>query len=241
MLKKPFLKRNAEEREELAAAIAPILEQDSLFAAFPSHLDSIAARFTLESAGFDQLMIMQGDTGDKLYIIVSGRVRVTTQPDHLVEERLLRHEEALPGIVKGDSSQNSSNKLTKAAFEGGGANKSVMKEAMTKSADTMRRVFNAGRQERQNRRRSVTEHCDVLGVSGPMECFGEMALLGATHRTATVTTVEPCEFLVLTKQDFLPIIEEANKSREKKVHLLLFHFYFHLILEISIMFDSKLC
>ncbi|MEE8582013.1 MAG: cyclic nucleotide-binding domain-containing protein [Myxococcota bacterium] len=39
------------------------------------------------------------------------------------------------------------------------------------------------------------------------EVLGEMALLGRRRRSATVTTLEPSEFLVVDRDDFIPLLE----------------------------------
>ncbi|MCU0735253.1 MAG: cyclic nucleotide-binding domain-containing protein, partial [Methylotetracoccus sp.] len=41
-----------------------------------------------------------------------------------------------------------------------------------------------------------------LGELGEGECFGEIALMGATKRTATVRCLTACELTVLTREDF---------------------------------------
>jgi type VI secretion system protein ImpH len=42
----------------------------------------------------------------------------------------------------------------------------------------------------------------LLGILGSGECFGEMSLLLGKHREATVTALEECEILRLSKSDF---------------------------------------
>jgi CRP-like cAMP-binding protein len=41
------------------------------------------------------------------------------------------------------------------------------------------------------------------------DCFGEMAVLDAEPRSASVTTLEPCECLMLTQQQLYEAIEET--------------------------------
>lgn len=48
-----------------------------------------------------------------------------------------------------------------------------------------------------------------LAHLGPGTCFGEMSLFDAEPRSASVTTVEPCECLVLTQQQLYEAIEET--------------------------------
>jgi len=48
----------------------------------------------------------------------------------------------------------------------------------------------------------VTAGGGVVASLGPGEFFGEMALLGAGRRTATVTTIAPTRVLVLFGEDF---------------------------------------
>ena len=47
----------------------------------------------------------------------------------------------------------------------------------------------------------------ILSILEPGDVFGEMALLDGEPRSATVTTMEKCSFLVLWRQDFLPFLE----------------------------------
>jgi CRP/FNR family cyclic AMP-dependent transcriptional regulator len=46
----------------------------------------------------------------------------------------------------------------------------------------------------------------VVNTQGPGEYFGELAALGDLPRTASVTTLEPCKFMVLSKETFLACI-----------------------------------
>lgn len=47
----------------------------------------------------------------------------------------------------------------------------------------------------------------ILSILEPGDMFGEMALLDGEPRSATVTTMEKCSFLVLWRRDFLPFLE----------------------------------
>ena len=49
---------------------------------------------------------------------------------------------------------------------------------------------------------AVTEHGDGIATLGAGEFFGEVALLSAGRRTATVTTTQPSRMLVLFGNDF---------------------------------------
>jgi CRP/FNR family transcriptional regulator, cyclic AMP receptor protein len=48
----------------------------------------------------------------------------------------------------------------------------------------------------------------ILSILGAGEVFGEMSLFDGEPRSATVTTMEPCRFLVLRRQAFLPFLEK---------------------------------
>lgn len=48
----------------------------------------------------------------------------------------------------------------------------------------------------------------TLNFHGPGECFGEIALLDDQPRSASVQTLEPCRFAVLTKTDFMCCLAE---------------------------------
>lgn len=54
----------------------------------------------------------------------------------------------------------------------------------------------------------------ILSILGTGEVFGEMSLFDGEPRSATVTTMEPCHFLVLSRQAFLPFLE-------KRMHVML--------------------
>jgi CRP-like cAMP-binding protein len=51
-------------------------------------------------------------------------------------------------------------------------------------------------------------HDVVFSIIGPGEVFGELALLGETARTATVTAIEPCDLMVLDRRDFLAFLRK---------------------------------
>lgn len=48
----------------------------------------------------------------------------------------------------------------------------------------------------------------ILSILGAGEVFGEMSLFDGEPRSATVTTMEPCRFLVLRRQAFLPFLQD---------------------------------
>jgi CRP/FNR family transcriptional regulator, cyclic AMP receptor protein len=51
----------------------------------------------------------------------------------------------------------------------------------------------------------------IFNFMDPGEVFGEIALLDAEPRSATVAAVEPVELLTLQRRDFLPFIEQHPK------------------------------
>jgi len=46
----------------------------------------------------------------------------------------------------------------------------------------------------------------VFNIVGPGEVLGEIALLGGTQRTATVTAIDPCELLIIDRRDFIAFL-----------------------------------
>jgi hypothetical protein len=52
----------------------------------------------------------------------------------------------------------------------------------------------------------------VLGRVGMGEIVGEIAMLDGLGRLATVTTLEPCELLVIQRKDFMPFLEKNPKA-----------------------------
>ncbi len=51
-------------------------------------------------------------------------------------------------------------------------------------------------------------HEIILSMLGPREYFGEMVPIDESTRAASVITLEPCELLVLSKQDFRKCLSE---------------------------------
>lgn len=47
----------------------------------------------------------------------------------------------------------------------------------------------------------------ILRILEPGQLIGEMALLDGGHRSATVTTMDPCRFLVIWRKDFLGFLK----------------------------------
>ncbi len=55
---------------------------------------------------------------------------------------------------------------------------------------------------------------EPLATLGPGECFGEMALLFDTPRTATVRATQACEFLRLSKEDFDTLLAQEPSIKQ---------------------------
>jgi CRP-like cAMP-binding protein len=55
----------------------------------------------------------------------------------------------------------------------------------------------------------VSAHGRTVDTLGPGDFFGEMALLDGGPRTATVTTTTPGQLLVLTRPEFVALLERA--------------------------------
>jgi CRP/FNR family cyclic AMP-dependent transcriptional regulator len=56
----------------------------------------------------------------------------------------------------------------------------------------------------------------VFSILGPGEVFGEVALLGATPRTATVRAIESCRLIAIDRRDFLSLLK-ANPEISVKL------------------------
>ncbi|MCC7221675.1 MAG: cyclic nucleotide-binding domain-containing protein [Candidatus Contendobacter sp.] len=52
----------------------------------------------------------------------------------------------------------------------------------------------------------------ILGAIGPGEIVGEIAMLDGRGRSATATTLTPCELLVIHRHDFMPFLEQNPKA-----------------------------
>ena len=62
----------------------------------------------------------------------------------------------------------------------------------------------------------VTKGGEEIATGGPVEFFGEIALIEDVPRTATVTAKTPLRFFVLTRQSFLRLLDD-NPSVERQV------------------------
>ena len=60
----------------------------------------------------------------------------------------------------------------------------------------------------------------MLGILEPGEVFGELAMLDGGPRTATVETLEPCELLVLRRQDVLGFLEHHPRVMHQLILVL---------------------
>lgn len=52
----------------------------------------------------------------------------------------------------------------------------------------------------------------VLGLLGPGEIFGEIAMLDGRARSASAITLTPCELLGIHRKDFMPFLEQNPKA-----------------------------
>ena len=60
----------------------------------------------------------------------------------------------------------------------------------------------------------------MLGIMAESEVFGEVALLDGGTRSATVTAMEPCELLVVERQQFLELLEQQPQISIKMMSVL---------------------
>lgn len=60
----------------------------------------------------------------------------------------------------------------------------------------------------------------VFSILGPGEVFGEVALLGATPRTATVSAIEDCQLLVIDRCDFMSFLRTNPEVSVKLLSVL---------------------
>jgi CRP-like cAMP-binding protein len=60
----------------------------------------------------------------------------------------------------------------------------------------------------------------VFSILSPGEVFGEVALLGATPRTATVTAIEDCRLLVIDRRDFMSFLRTNPEVSAKLLAVL---------------------
>ncbi len=60
----------------------------------------------------------------------------------------------------------------------------------------------------------------VFSILGPGEVFGEVALLGASPRTATVSAIEDCQLLVINRRDFMSFLRTNPEVSAKLLSVL---------------------
>ena len=60
----------------------------------------------------------------------------------------------------------------------------------------------------------------VFSILGPGEVFGEVALLGVTPRTATVSAIEDCRLLAIDRRDFLSFLRTNPEVSVKLLSVL---------------------
>jgi CRP/FNR family cyclic AMP-dependent transcriptional regulator len=60
----------------------------------------------------------------------------------------------------------------------------------------------------------------VLGIMSEGEVFGEVALIDGGTRSATCTSIEPCELLVIERAQFLELLEQSPAIAVKLLHVL---------------------
>lgn len=60
----------------------------------------------------------------------------------------------------------------------------------------------------------------VLGIMAEGEVFGEVALIDGGTRSATVTTIEPCELLVIEREPFLELLQRSPRISVKLLAVL---------------------
>jgi CRP-like cAMP-binding protein len=76
----------------------------------------------------------------------------------------------------------------------------------------------------QGRLKAITSGAEgrqaTLSIMGPGEVFGEVAVLDGEPRSATITALEPCELMVLQRNDFLHFLERSPRVAVKLLEVL---------------------
>ena len=60
-----------------------------------------------------------------------------------------------------------------------------------------------------------------ISLLQPGECFGEMALLDGSNRSATATAIEPTQTFTLFRQDFMEFLQEHPQVVSETTSLIL--------------------
>ena len=102
--------------------------------------------------------------------------------------------------------------------------------ARTKSLERRQELFHKGDEGGEvyvvasGKLKALTTSMDgddvVFSILGPGEVFGEVALLGATPRTATVTAIEDCWLLVIDRRDFMSFLRTNPEVSVKLLSVL---------------------
>jgi CRP/FNR family transcriptional regulator, cyclic AMP receptor protein len=60
----------------------------------------------------------------------------------------------------------------------------------------------------------------AFSIMGPGEVFGEVAVLDGERRSATITALEPCELVLIQRNDFFHFLERAPQAAIKLLEVL---------------------
>ncbi len=60
----------------------------------------------------------------------------------------------------------------------------------------------------------------AFSIMGPGEVFGEVAVLDGEPRSATITALEPCELLIIQRNDFFHFLERSPQAAIKLLEVL---------------------
>lgn len=60
----------------------------------------------------------------------------------------------------------------------------------------------------------------ALSIMGPGEVFGEVAVLDGERRSATITALEPCELLIIQRNEFFHFLERNPQAAIKLLEVL---------------------
>jgi putative peptide zinc metalloprotease protein len=235
----PDVKRAEELSRELRAAsqgYQALLGRMPLFATMDEvEIGLLASRVRSEHYRGGQVIIRQGDRGDRFYVVESGQVEVTVRDDRGVSEvvnRLRRgdffgelallHDVPRSATCRASMptgvlslSRRDFEQLVRARFSlREKLDQSLLWQQRYEPGDVIMRQGEPGKEfcviESGRVRITATQdkQVRVLGERGPGEYVGEMALLLDIPRTATVTAITHVRALALTRHDFERLVAE---------------------------------
>mmetsp|Transcript_3277 Transcript_3277/g.6674 ORF Transcript_3277/g.6674 Transcript_3277/m.6674 type:complete len:659 (+) Transcript_3277:197-2173(+) len=193
-------------------------------------LEILSSMCQYELANQDKIICKEGEMGDKVYMILSGNVKVTASPGTLgitTQEEPARKPQNRRGSV-----MKQENKLSSAdPFMPNSKKRDSLLHQLHKMGNSMGKLIKPGDETDAalaaiaNAQKKDSNNTIELATLNDGEYFGEMAAFIELPRAATVTTTSSCLFATLSKSDFrsfMKVVPNMQNSIEfmVKQHML---------------------